>query len=56
MEQRAFVIRPAQANDGAAVASVYGPYVQDTAVSFEVEPPTGAAGGAEVGFRGPKVR
>ena len=42
MEQRVFVIRPAQANDGAAVAAVYGPYVRDTAVSFEVEPPTGA--------------
>jgi phosphinothricin acetyltransferase len=41
MEQRAFVIRPAQADDGAAVAAVYGPYVRDTAVSFEVEPPTG---------------
>ena len=42
MEQRTFVIRPAQANDGAAVAGVYAPYVRDTAVSFEVEPPVGA--------------
>jgi L-amino acid N-acyltransferase YncA len=42
MEQQAFVIRPAQASDGAAVAAVYSPYVRDTAVSFEVEPPTGA--------------
>jgi L-amino acid N-acyltransferase YncA len=42
MEQRAFVIRPAQADDGAAVAAVYGPYVRETAVSFEAEPPSGA--------------
>ena len=43
MEQRQFVIRPAQASDGAAVAAVYAPYVHDTPVSFEVEPPTAAA-------------
>jgi L-amino acid N-acyltransferase YncA len=42
MELRALVIRPARADDGAAVAAVYAPYVRDTAVSFEVEPPTGA--------------
>ncbi len=43
MEQQAHVIRPAQADDGAAVAAVYGPYVRNTPVSFEVEPPTDAA-------------
>ena len=42
MEQRATMIRPAQVDDGAAVASVYAPYVRDTPVSFEVEPPTEA--------------
>lgn len=40
MEQRLFVIRPARDDDGAAVAAIYAPYVRDTAVSFEVEPPT----------------
>lgn len=33
-------IRPATAGDGAAVAAVYRPYVETTAVSFELEPPT----------------
>ena len=36
------MIRTAQADDGAAVAAVYAPYVRDTAVSFEAEPPTAA--------------
>ena len=42
MSQPPFVIRPAQDDDGAAVAAVYAPYVRDTPVSFEVEPPSGA--------------
>lgn len=33
-------IRPARDDDGAAVAAVYAPYVRDTAVSFELEPPS----------------
>ena len=43
MPHPALVIRPAQADDGAAVAAVYAPYVRDTAVSFEEEPPSAAA-------------
>ena len=37
------MIRPAQADDGAAVAAVYAPYVRETAVSFEEAPPTAQA-------------
>lgn len=40
MLQSMLVIRPAQDDDGTGVAAVYAPYVRDTAVSFEVEPPT----------------
>lgn len=36
------VVRPAVEADGAAVAEIYAPYVRETAVSFEVEPPTAA--------------
>lgn len=32
-------IRAAREEDAAAVAAVYAPYVRDTAVSFEIEPP-----------------
>lgn len=32
-------IRDAQPDDAAACAAVYAPYVRDTAVSFELEPP-----------------
>lgn len=35
-------IRPARAVDAAAVATVYAPYVRDTVISFEEEPPTAA--------------
>ena len=35
-------IRLATADDAAAIASVYAPYVTGTAVSFEVEPPDAA--------------
>jgi phosphinothricin acetyltransferase len=33
------LIRPATADDAAAIAAVYAPYVTDTVVSFEAEPP-----------------
>ena len=42
MSQPSFVIRPAQDDDGAAIAAVYAPYVRDTPVSFEEEPPSAA--------------
>lgn len=42
MSQSLLTIRPAQDDDGAAVAAVYAPYVRDTPVSFEVEPPPAA--------------
>ena len=32
-------IRPATSSDAAAIAAVYAPYVQDTLVSFEDQPP-----------------
>ena len=38
----ALVIRSAEEADGAAVAEIYAPYVRETAVSFELEPPTAA--------------
>lgn len=43
MEQEICVIRAAKAEDGAAVAVIYAPYVRDTAVSFEADPPTDTA-------------
>jgi phosphinothricin acetyltransferase len=36
-------IRAARADDAAAIASIYAPYIRDTAVSFEAEPPAAAA-------------
>jgi len=37
------IIRDAEASaDAEACAAIYGPYVRDTAISFEVEPPTPA--------------
>jgi phosphinothricin acetyltransferase len=35
-----FLIRDASADDAAACAAVYAPYVTDTAITFEYEPPT----------------
>jgi L-amino acid N-acyltransferase YncA len=32
-------LRPAAMSDAAAIAAVYAPYVRDTAISFEAEPP-----------------
>ncbi len=40
MSHPQFVIRSARDDDGAAVAAVYAPYVRNTPVSFEVEPPS----------------
>jgi L-amino acid N-acyltransferase YncA len=34
------LVRDATAGDAAACAEIYAPYVRDTAVSFELEPPT----------------
>jgi phosphinothricin acetyltransferase len=34
-------VRLASPEDGNAVAAIYGPFVRDTAISFEVEPPSG---------------
>lgn len=34
-------IRPATAEDGAACARIYAPYVTDSAITFELEPPSG---------------
>jgi phosphinothricin acetyltransferase len=36
-------VRLATSADAAACAAIYAPYVQDTAISFELEPPTAAA-------------
>jgi L-amino acid N-acyltransferase YncA len=41
-------IRPAVAEDAAACAEVYAPYVKDTNISFEVEPPTAEQFGARI--------
>ena len=35
-------VRPATADDAAAIAAVYAPYVTDTVVSFEAQPPDAA--------------
>jgi L-amino acid N-acyltransferase YncA len=35
-------IRPAEESDAAAIAEIYAPYVLQTAISFETEPPTAA--------------
>lgn len=35
-------VRPATAADSAACAAIYAPYVRDTAISFELDPPTAA--------------
>ncbi|MBS0254049.1 MAG: GNAT family N-acetyltransferase, partial [Proteobacteria bacterium] len=35
----AAAIRAAEAADGAACAAIYAPYVRETAITFELEPP-----------------
>lgn len=37
------LVRPATVEDAASLSDVYRPYVLDTAVSFETEPPDAAA-------------
>jgi L-amino acid N-acyltransferase YncA len=34
------VVRPARADDAVAIQAIYAPYVTDSAISFELEPPT----------------
>jgi L-amino acid N-acyltransferase YncA len=38
----AFVIRPADEGDAVACAEIYAPYVRDTAITFELDPPSPA--------------
>lgn len=48
-EERALVrLRAATPDDAAAVAAIYAPYVTDTPVSFETEPPSPAAMAARI--------
>ena len=42
------IVRDATAQDAAACATVYAPYVTDTVVSFETEPPTPAEMAARI--------
>ena len=35
-----WTVRPATADDAAACAAIYAPYVRETAISFELDPPT----------------
>ena len=44
----ATVVRDAMPTDAAACAAIYAPYVRDTAVSFELEPPTADEVGARI--------
>ncbi len=39
MSQPPGLVRPATAADAAACAEIYAPYVRDTAITFETEPP-----------------
>ncbi|GIF73331.1 GNAT family N-acetyltransferase [Asanoa siamensis] len=41
-------IRAARTTDAAACAAIYRPYVLDTAITFETEPPTGAEMSARI--------
>lgn len=40
MEASSSGVRPASAQDGAACLAIYRPYVQDTAISWEIDVPT----------------
>jgi phosphinothricin acetyltransferase len=33
------IVRPAGKADAVAIAAIYAPYVRETAISFEIEPP-----------------
>jgi phosphinothricin acetyltransferase len=48
----AHTIRLATAADAAAVAAIYAPYVRDTAISFETEPPDPAEMARRIGSVG----
>ena len=41
-------VRDATEDDGAACAAIYAPYVTDTAITFEYEPPTAAGMSARI--------
>lgn len=41
-------VRPATAADGARCAEIYAPYVEETAVTFELDPPDAAAMAARI--------
>ena len=41
-------VRTATAEDAVACAAIYGPYVTDTAITFELGPPTAAEMGARI--------
>ena len=43
-----FRLRLATPGDGATIAALYDPYVRDTAISFELEPPDAAAMAARI--------
>jgi L-amino acid N-acyltransferase YncA len=43
-----WLVRDATVEDAVACAEVYAPYVRDTAVSFELEPPTAGAVAARI--------
>ena len=42
------LIRLATEDDAEAIAAIYAPYVRDTAISFELEPPDAAAFRAKI--------
>jgi L-amino acid N-acyltransferase YncA len=42
------MVRPASARDGEACARIYTPYVLETAITFELEPPSGEEMGARI--------
>ena len=42
------IVRPASAQDAAACAAIYAPYVRDTAITFETEPPSQAEMGRRI--------
>lgn len=48
MDATAYTIRPATETDAARLLAIYRPYVERTAVSFELEPPTVEAFAARI--------
>src|SRR5216684_2922982 len=40
MERTAAVIRPATEEDAAVILAIYTPYVLETAITFEIDPPS----------------